>query len=202
MSRCLTISLSVLSLFALGTMARADVNDKVKMMQGPTDSKGFAVKAGESGLYEVKLAQLAQQKASSNEVKELAKQLEQQHTAANNELAALAKQKNITLPTQLSGECDEAYQAFQKLDGPAFDSAYLMCNIMNHLGGIMTFQNEARNGTDPDIKAWAAKTLPVLRQHAGHIGTVAQSAGIPIDLLSGREGARPAGSKVEGTDRK
>jgi len=181
---------------------RADVDGKVKAWQGPTDSKGFAMKAGEAGMYEVKLAQLAQQKSQSAEIKDLAKRIEQDHTTANNELAAIARQKNITLPSQLSGECDEAYQAFQKLDGQAFDNAFVMCNVMNHLGAMMMFQSEARNGTDPDIKQWAARTLPTLREHTAKIGMVAQSVGIPIDVLaSGRgDNARPAGSRIEGTN--
>lgn len=202
MSRCLTITLSIFSLTVLATLARADVNEKVKMWSGPKDSGDFAMRAAEGGMYEVKLAQLAQQKGSSAEVKDLAKRLEQEHTAANTELMALAKQKNITLPSQLEGECAEAYQAFQKLDGPAFDNAFMLCQVTNHLATILMFQNESRNGTDADIKQWASKTLPTLREHTAKIGAVAQSVGLPIDALNSMrgEGARPAGGRIEGTN--
>src|SRR2546423_4570412 len=120
MTRCLTLSLSLVALMLAGTTVRADVNDKVKEMTSPKDSKEFATKAAESGILEVKLAQLAQQKSESQEIKQLAQKLEQDHTQANNQLTALAKQKNIDLPTGLRGECQEDYEAFQKLDAPDF----------------------------------------------------------------------------------
>jgi putative membrane protein len=192
------------ALMLAGTIARADVNDKVKAMQSPTDSKGFAMKAAEGGMLEVKLSQLAQQKAQSQQVKDLAKMLEQDHTQANNQLMALAKQKNIDLPSDLKGEAQETYEAFQKLEGSDFDNAYLLCNVKDHLKDIMMFQKEAQKGTDPDIKQWAAQTLPKLQQHAAHINTVAQASGLPMEALAGTgqagEGARPAGSKIGPSD--
>ena len=86
---------------------------KVKAMQAPKDSKEFAMKAAEGGMLEVKLSQLAQQKSQSQDIKRFAQQLEQDHSRANQELMAAAKQKNIDLPTDLKGECAETYQAFQ-----------------------------------------------------------------------------------------
>jgi len=200
MTRCLTLTISMFALMLAGTIASADVNDKVKAMQSPTDSKGFAMKAAEGGMLEVKLSQLAQQKAQSQQVKDLAKMLEQDHTQANNQLMALAKQKNIDLPSDLKGEAQETYEAFQKLEGSDFDNAYLLCNVKDHLQDIMMFQKEAQKGTDPEIKQWAAQTLPHLQQHAAHINTVAQASGLPMEALAGTgqagEGARPAGSKI------
>ncbi len=204
MTRCLTLSLSLVALMLAGTIARADVSDKVKAMQSPKDSKEFAIKAAESGMLEVKLAQLAQQKSQSQEIKDLAQKLEQDHTQANNQLTDLAKQKNIDLPTDLKGECQEHYQAFQKLDGKDFDNAYLLFNVKAHLKGIMMFQKESQNGTDAEIKQWASQTLPTLQRHAGHINTVAQAAGLPMDALAGTgrggETARPAGSRIPGSN--
>jgi hypothetical protein len=120
---------------------------------------------------------------------------------------AVAKQKNIDLPNDLKGECADTYQAFQKLDGKDFDNAYLLFNVKDHLKDIMMFRNEAQSGTDADVKAWAAKTLPNLQKHAGHIGQVARSAGLPIETLTGSgvaggssgDTARPAGGRIEGT---
>ena len=206
MTRCLTCSLTLFALILASSAVRADVNDKVKAMQSPTDSKGFAMKAAEGGMLEVKLSQLAQQKSQTQEIKDLAKQLEQDHTQANNQLTAIAKQKNINLPTDLKGECQETYEAFQKLDGKDFDNAYLLHNVKDHLADIMMFQKESQNGTDQDIKQWASQTLPHLREHAAHINKVAQSAGLPMDTLAGNttheghgDSARPAGSKIPGS---
>jgi putative membrane protein len=187
----------------ISAQVRADVKSKVEEMQSPADSKQFAMKAAEGGMLEVKLAQLAQQKSQSQEVKQLAQQLEQDHNMANQQLMQVAKQKNINLPTDLKGECKETYEAFQQLSGKDFDNAYLLFNVKDHLKDIMMFQKEAQNGTDQEIKQWAMQTLPKLRQHAQHIGTVAQANGFPVETIAagkmGEEGARTAGSRQEGT---
>src|SRR3954468_1262487 len=116
MTRCLLPAVCAFALM-LTVSVRADVNDKVRAMQSPKDSKEFAMKAAEGGMLEVKLSQLAQQKSQDQSIKRLAQQLEQDHTQANQELMTVAKQKNINLPSDLKGECAETYQAFQALDG-------------------------------------------------------------------------------------
>jgi predicted outer membrane protein len=202
MTRCLTAALSIFALMIVTSSVSADVQDKVKEMRSPADSKQFAMKAAEGGMLEVKLAQLAQQKSQSQEVKQLAQKIEQDHTQANQQLMQVAKQKNIDLPTDLKGENQETYQAFQQLEGKDFDNAFLLHNVKDHLKDIMMFQKEAQNGTDQDIKQWATMTLPKLQQHAQHIRTVAQSAGMPIDALAGGgmagDAARTAGSRIQG----
>jgi len=202
MTRCLTASLSIFALMLTASTVRADVQDKVKQMQSPADSKQFAMKAAEGGMLEVKLAQLAQQKAQSAEVKQLAQTIEQDHTQANQQLMQVAKQKNIDLPADLKGECQETYQAFQQLQGKDFDNAFLLHNVKDHLKDIMMFQKEAQSGTDQEIRQWAQQTLPKLQQHAQHLRSVAQSAGMPMDALAGggmgSDAARTAGSRLPG----
>jgi putative membrane protein len=200
MTRCLTLSLTVFAMMLFTTAARADVNDKVKECTSPKDSKEFAMKAAQGGMLEVQASQLAQQKASSNEIKDLAKRIEQDHKQANSQLMAIAQQKNINLPNDLQGEAKEDLEVFQKLNGKDFDNAYLLYLVKDHLKDIAMFQKEAQAGTDPDIKQWAAKNLPVLREHAGMTATVAQASGLPIDALSGGgQGARPAGAHIQGS---
>jgi putative membrane protein len=203
MTRCLTATLAVFAMLMISAQVRADVKSKVEEMQSPADSKQFAMKAAEGGMLEVKLAQLAQQKSQSQEVKQLAQQLEQDHNMANQQLMQVAKQKNINLPTDLKGECQETYQAFQQLQGKDFDNAFLLHNVKDHLKDIMMFQKEAQNGTDQEIKQWAMQTLPKLRQHAQRIGTVAQANGFPVEAIAagsmGSDAARTAGSRQEGT---
>lgn len=204
MTRCLTASLAILALMLSASFARADVKDKVREMQSPADSKQFAMKAAEGGMLEVKLAQLAQQKSQDQQVKDLAKQIEQDHSQANQQLTDVAKKKNIDLPNDLKGECAETYQAFQQIDGKDFDNAFLLHGIKDHIKDIMMFQKEAQNGTDQDIKQWAQQTLPKLQQHARHVSTVAQAAGVPVDALAstgaaGGDTARPAGGRIGGS---
>src|SRR5688572_22529961 len=73
------------------------------------DDAEFAVEAADAGLLEVQLGTLALTKASSPEVKRFAQMMVDDHTKANNELKALAQQKNISLPTTLGNEHQRKY---------------------------------------------------------------------------------------------
>jgi len=209
MTRCLTTVASLALLFGASSVCAKEnaslVDQKVAEMTPPADSKGFAMKAAESGTCEVKLAQLAQKKTQNSQVRELAAMLEKDHSQANTELSDLAKTKNIALSTDIPSDKQATLDAFGRLEGAAFDNAFLLHNIKGHLAGVMMFRREADAGTDPDMKAWAAKTLPTLQRHSGHIATVAQAQQIPVDVLAtgnraSIDSAVPAGARIPGTN--
>ncbi|HYE18514.1 MAG TPA: DUF4142 domain-containing protein [Tepidisphaeraceae bacterium] len=216
MTRCLTAA-ACLSLVVSSAAFAADnpkkgmslVDQKVMSMTPPADSKQFAMKAAESGMCEVQLGKLAQTKGTSDQVKQLGRMLEQEHSQANQELMSVAKAKNIDLPTTVGEDKQAELDAFGKLEGKAFDNAFLLHNIKGHLKSVMMFRTEAQNGTDPEIKAWAAKTLPALQKHTSHIAQVAQANQIPVEALttgsrmgagSGTDTAQPAGGRIQGTN--
>ena len=64
-----------------------------------SSDKRFMIQAAQGGTAEVQIAQLALNKASSDQVKQYAQEMIDQHSQANNQLAALAAQKGVTLPT-------------------------------------------------------------------------------------------------------
>ena len=72
----------------------------------PADDVSFAQKAAESGRMEVEHGKMAAQKASHAQVKAYGNKLVTDHTAANNELAAIAKRKGIALTTASHHQSD------------------------------------------------------------------------------------------------
>ena len=52
-----------------------------------------------------------------------------------------------------------------KLAGAAFDRGYMRAMVADHVADVNEFKMEAKSGKDPDVKAWAAKTLPTLEDH-------------------------------------
>jgi putative membrane protein len=149
----------------------------------------FVKKAAEGNLSEVKLGELAQQQASAQDVKDFGKRMVDDHSKALSELKQLAQTKNITVESDLKGEEKEHYDKLAKLQGKDFDRAYIQHMVKDHDQDIAEFRNEAQNGKDADVKAWAAKTLPTLEEHARLIEKVAQSNGVQV------EGARTAGER-------
>jgi putative membrane protein len=141
----------------------------------------FVMKAAEGGLAEVKLGELAQQRATAQDVKDYGKRMADDHAKANAELQQLAQNKNIEVPTELKGEEKEHYDKLAKLNGKDFDRAYIKDMVKDHDEDIAEFKKEARDGKDSDVRNWASKTLPTLQEHLHLIERVAQSNGVEID---------------------
>jgi putative membrane protein len=55
--------------------------------------------------------------------------------------------------------------AVSKLEGAVFDRAYVEDQIRDHEKTIALFEREAKTGKDAELKAFAEKTLPTLKEH-------------------------------------
>jgi len=80
-------------------------------------------------------------------------------------MMALAQQKQITPPSDIGAEHQQVYDRLAKLRGSAFDRAYAQAMVQDHQTDLQAYQQEAMNGTDPDVKAFAANHVPVLQEH-------------------------------------
>ncbi len=123
-----------------------------------------------SNLAEVKLAQLAQQKAANKEVKELGKMLEKDHSGVLSELNTYASKNNIAVPAEETPEAKDAYTEFTKKSGKEFDKDW--CDLMEkkHKDGISKFEGLSSEADgDPDLKSFVNNTLPTLRSHLDHV---------------------------------
>jgi len=127
----------------------------------------FLMTAGQGGHAEVELANLATKKASNAEVKTLAQQLARDHSANNKELKSLAAAKHVNVPDSMDAEHRQLETRLQKLSGASFDKDYTTAMVDGHKKMIALFE-EAANSSDAQIKAFADKTLPTLREHLTH----------------------------------
>lgn len=125
----------------------------------------FVDKAAMGGVAEVKLGQLAQQKGSSDQVKTFGQKMVDDHSKANDQLKAIATGKGMDVPADMEPKAKAAMDKLSKLSGAAFDSAYMKMMVADHKEDIALFEKEAASGTDADLKAFAAKTLPTLHGH-------------------------------------
>ena len=134
------------------------------MATGGDDAK-FAVAAANGGMSEVALGQLAQQKATNSKVKDFGAMMVSDHSKANNELIALAKSKNITLPTTVGADEQKVKDDLSQKSGADFDKAYVSDMVDDHKKDIKEFEDAINILKDPDLKAFAVKTLPTLKKH-------------------------------------
>lgn len=126
---------------------------------------GFVKKASAGGAAEVKLGELAQQRAQSPQVKEFAQHLASEHQQANTELQRLAQTKGMKVETGVSGKHKQAISRLKKVSGQEFDKKFMETVVKEHKDDIKDFKKQAQKGKDADIKNWAQKTLPALEKH-------------------------------------
>ena len=153
------IALAAAPAFAKGQKAHKNAGAK------PMTDQTFVTKAAAGGIAEVELGKLAQEKGTSDQVKSFAQRMVTDHSKANDELKTLAQNKNITLPTDIDPHDKALRDRLSKLSGPAFDHAYMQAMLTDHRKVVNEFRHESQIGKDPDIKAFASKTLPTIEEH-------------------------------------
>lgn len=139
---------------------------------GMAADRDFIMEAASGGLMEVELGETASTAAASAKVKEFGRMMVTDHTKANTELKAIAAKKNITVPAAPAEKHQTHINELKEKKGAEFDKAYVDMMVDDHKEDIDKFEDEAQNGKDPDVKAFASKTLPVLQKHFKSIQTI------------------------------
>lgn len=115
---------------------------------------------------EIEMARLALQKSSDESVKQFAQKMIDDHTMAGDELKQLASTKGITLPTMADARAMAMMAKMQRMSGMDFDMMYVKeAGVKAHQDMEKLFMKESMSGKDMEAKAFAAKTLPVVRMH-------------------------------------
>ena len=135
----------------------------------------FVTKIGEVGSAEVELGTLALQKTQRDDVKKFGQQMIDDHSKAGAELKAIAMRKNISWPMELDAEHKALKDRLSKLSGAAFDQAYIQAMVDGHRKVAAQFKTEVQSGSDAEVKAWAAKTLPRVEAHLKHAESVSRA---------------------------
>lgn len=124
----------------------------------------FVEEAAHGGMAEVELGRLAQQRAADSQVKAFGERMVVDHGKANDELMQLVSARGLQLPEPDRGHMKDA-ERLGKLSGSKFDMAYMKHMLDDHKKDVAAFQKASRSAKDPEIRAFAAKTLPTLQAH-------------------------------------
>ena len=125
----------------------------------------FMVDAAIGGMEEVELGHIAAQKGMSDAVKQFGQRMVDDHSKANTELMTLAQSKGVTLPTTLDEKHREQVNKLSAMSGAEFDRAYSKLMLSDHKKDVAEFEKQSTRATDPDLKAFASRTLPTLQEH-------------------------------------
>jgi putative membrane protein len=115
--------------------------------------KTFMKKAAKGGMMEVAMGKLAEQNGKSDDVKSFGKRMITDHGKANDELKSIAEKKGVTLSSK---------EPTHKWNS---DKAYMDMMVKDHEKDLAEFQEEAKSGSDPDVKKFAEDTAKMVQEH-------------------------------------
>jgi putative membrane protein len=125
----------------------------------------FLANAASGGMLEVEMGKAVAARAVTPDAKKFAEQMVSDHTKSNAELMALATKKNVTLPTALSDKHKDVLKDVTEEKGVKMDQEYMKEMLKDHQEDVKEFTDASIKASDPDIKAFAAKNVPVLQMH-------------------------------------
>ena len=147
-----------------GTGTASAAHDKaVGQLAGP--DKDFLENAAQSGHFELEGSKLALTKSSNADVKTFAQKMVDDHGKVGAELAALASKKGFEAPTGPS-LMQQAKLKTLDMSDDGFDKRYAeMIAVTAHEEAVTLFRKASEDAKDPEVKAFAAKVLPALKEH-------------------------------------
>lgn len=125
----------------------------------------FAKSAQLAALENQKFAQLAQDKAKSDLVRNFASQVLADQPQETNRLHRTAWKENISLPTDLATKDQAAYERLSMLNGTEFDGSYMRYMVRSLTDDLQVFRHEAANGNDDVVRRFASETIPAIENH-------------------------------------
>jgi putative membrane protein len=146
---------------ALDTVGAAATKKESKLTPEETE---FVNKAGIGGMMEVEAGNLALQKSKSPIIKEFATMMVKDHTAANTQLEAIAKNVGLQLANTFPKTEQAHMDAMTGLQGDGFDRHYMQMMVTDHVKDLELFRTATR-AEDPAVRTFATKTLPILEGH-------------------------------------
>jgi putative membrane protein len=176
------------------TQVETDTDTEVDEAAGAESDKPehqFVKKAAQSGMAEVKMGELAAQKAESSSVKQFGDRLAKDHQQANDKLKKIAEQKGITLSEETKGKHAKTLEHLGSLSGAEFDQAFIKHAVEDHEKGIREFEKHAREGEDPAIRSFASEVVPTLREHLRIAKMLQEDRNASIPDINEPAGAQP-----------
>jgi putative membrane protein len=135
--------------------------------QSVPSAEDFVKKVAISDMFEIQSSQLALSKQPDKDTKPFAQKMVTDHQKTSKELKSLVDGGKVkaTLPSALDAEHQKMLDDLRAKNGKDFDQSYDQIQVKAHQDAVALFKAYATGGDDPELKKWAAKTLPHLERH-------------------------------------
>lgn len=143
---------------------------------GAPSTPDFVQQVAMSDLYEVEAGKIAAAKGQSDAVKQFGQHMVEAHAQTTAELKGVveAEKIDVALPTALDEKHQRMIEDLNAAHEADFDETYVRQQVSAHEKGVDLFSQYADKGDDAVVKAFAAKTLPVIKQHLEEAKKLAQ----------------------------
>ena len=125
----------------------------------------FMDQASQINLTEISLGRYMQAHATTTTAKNLGASYARDHTAAQAGLRALALRLHVILPTTSGVQHESMVARVEAQKGRNVDVAFARTSVSGHKTAIAIFRKEESAGSNPAVKAYAARYLPMLQAH-------------------------------------
>ena len=129
------------------------------------EDKRFMKEAMEGSMAEIQLGQLAQQKASNDQVKQFAQRMIDDHTKLNAQMGPLAQQFGVETPTDLDSKHKSIQSRLEGMSGEKFDQEYMKAMVADHRDDHQKFLREEATAKDPTLKNAVTQAEPIIAEH-------------------------------------
>ena len=142
-------------------------DDRQTTSRAPTVSsdQDFMTMACQANFAEIEAGRLAEAKGTHADVKKFAQHMIEDHGAANEQLTSLAEKMNFRLPTTPDDAAQKDLAKLAGMSGAEFDRKYAEMMVTDHQKAVALFEKFSKDAKHDDVRAWAEKTLPKLRDH-------------------------------------
>lgn len=129
------------------------------------EEQEFVTKAAQGNMAEVKVGKMAQEKATSDAVRQFAQKMVQDHGEANQKLKKIAQAKGVQWPEQPKEEHQELESKLSKEEGQKFDEKYIKEMVKDHEKDVSEYEEATETVKDQELKQYVQTTLPKLQSH-------------------------------------
>ena len=138
-----------------------------------TQDRNFIMQAAIGNTAEIQAGQLADSTTDTSLVQNFATMLVNDHQSAQSDLKSVGSQVNANVPDSANAYHMMLLDTLRGYSGRAFDSAFIMNQIMDHTEAINQYQAEASAGNNTAVMNYANTHLPVLQKHLNTADSIA-----------------------------
>lgn len=133
----------------------------------------FLTEAADARLMDAAQGKLARERGTTEEIRSYGRWMMRDQSKLLEEIQAIAKSKNVKLPSAISEQKSKGLEELKQEKGPEFDKKFAKMICIDHKRDVKEFKKAAKF-EDVDVKQFASQYLPTIEAHLERIQEIEQ----------------------------